>query len=116
MSKIDKPLVWLHGHVKTPPFSAAARVEAGTLPRRLQTGERLALPYSRPMPGIDAACHELRVVDRDVTWRVIYCLDPEAVVILDVFAKKTGTTPKSTMATCQQRLAMYRRIVTGRAR
>lgn len=68
------------------------------------------------MPGIDAACHELRVVGRDVTWRIIYCLDPEAVVILDVFAKKTGTTPKSTMATCQQRLAVYRRIVTGRLR
>ena len=29
MSKQRKPLVWLHGEVKTPPFSADARIEAG---------------------------------------------------------------------------------------
>ena len=114
MSKADKPVVWLHGQVKTPPFSGTARVEARTLLRRLQAGERLALPHSRPMPSIDPACHELRVVDRNVTWRIVYCLEPEAVVILDVFAKKTGTTPQAVMANCQQRLAAYRRIVNGR--
>ncbi len=38
------------------------------------------------------------MVDRDVTWRVIYCLDAQAVVILDVFAKKTGATPKAVIA------------------
>jgi hypothetical protein len=32
----DKPLVWLHGEVKTPPLSTAARIEAGVLLRRLQ--------------------------------------------------------------------------------
>jgi len=32
----DKPLVWLHGAVKSPPFSATARLEAGFLLRRLQ--------------------------------------------------------------------------------
>lgn len=31
----DVPLVWLFGEVKTPPFSAEARVEAGFLLRRL---------------------------------------------------------------------------------
>ncbi|HET7699063.1 MAG TPA: hypothetical protein VFK57_25315 [Vicinamibacterales bacterium] len=38
----DKPLVWLHGEVRTPPFSTEARIEAGTLLRRLQRGERLS--------------------------------------------------------------------------
>lgn len=37
--KLGKPLVWLKGEVKTPPFSAAARIEAGFLLRRLQQGE-----------------------------------------------------------------------------
>jgi hypothetical protein len=37
----DKPLVGLHGEVKTPPFSPAARLEAGMLLRRLQRGELL---------------------------------------------------------------------------
>jgi len=111
MSKTDRPLAWLRGQVKTPPFSPTARVEAGTLLRRLQAGERLALPHSRPMPSIGPGCHELRVVDRDVTWRIVYCLDPQAVVILDVFAKKTGATPTSVITSCEQRLAAYRRIV-----
>jgi len=39
--KTTKPLVWLHGKVKTPPFSRAARVEAGFLLRRLQNGDLL---------------------------------------------------------------------------
>jgi len=29
VSEGDKPLVWLHGEVKTPPFSSAARIDAG---------------------------------------------------------------------------------------
>jgi hypothetical protein len=29
----DKPLAWLHGEVKTPPFSKEARFEAGFLLR-----------------------------------------------------------------------------------
>lgn len=40
----DKPLVWLKGEVKTPPFSEPARLEAGFLLRRLQQGHTLALP------------------------------------------------------------------------
>lgn len=55
---MEKPLAWLR-EIKTPPFSSEARVEAGYLLRRLQKGERLNLPYSRPMPTIGSACHEL---------------------------------------------------------
>jgi hypothetical protein len=32
----DKPIAWLKGEVKTPPLSAAARLEAGYLLRQLQ--------------------------------------------------------------------------------
>lgn len=39
MDETDKPLVWLHGEVKTPPFSQEARIETGVLLRRLQQGE-----------------------------------------------------------------------------
>ena len=52
MSTARTPLVWLHGEIKTPPFTREARVEAGTLLRRLQEGERLEMPHSRPMPSI----------------------------------------------------------------
>ena len=77
----DVPLVWLFGDVKTSPFSAEARVEAGFLLRRLQQGEALGLPQSRPMPTVGAGCHELRIPDRSVTWRIVYHVAGDAVVI-----------------------------------
>ncbi len=103
----DKPLVWLHGAVKTPPFSANARVEAGGYLRRLQRGEKLSLPESRPMPSIGPGCHELRVQDQTVTWRILYYVGREAVVILEVFAKKTRRTPKPVIRTARKRLDVY---------
>jgi phage-related protein len=113
MSPHDKPLVWLKGEVKTPPLSDAARVEAGFLLRRLQKGESLGLPASRPMPTIGTACHELRVRDGEANWRVMYHLAEDAVVVLDVFAKKTGTTPKAVLDACRQRLARFRKATKG---
>jgi len=40
----DKPLVWLHGEVKSPPFSSDARIEAGYLlcKQRLASYDRIA--------------------------------------------------------------------------
>lgn len=61
----DKDLIWLSGEVKTPPFSSDARIEAGVLLRRLQKGDSLSLPQSRPMPSIGLRCHELRINDQE---------------------------------------------------
>ena len=106
----SKPLVWLHGEVKTPPFSRAARVEAGFLLRRLQDGERIEMPASRPMPVIGANCHELRVDDGNVTWRIVYHVAVDAIVILDVFQKKSRTTPKPVIDVSRRRLRDYQRL------
>ena len=107
MNPTDKPLLWLHGEVKTPPFSPMARLEAGFLLRRLQQGESLTLPHSRPMPAIGPRCHELRITDDDLTWRIIYRVDHDAVVILEVFHKKTRETPRATIEICRARLKSY---------
>ncbi|CAK0774553.1 transposase [Gammaproteobacteria bacterium] len=103
----DKPLVWLHGEIRTPPLSPAARIEAGVLLRRLQRGELLSMPHSRPMPAIGARCHELRIPDADATWRIIYRVDSDAVIIVEVFRKKTPQTPKTVIDVCQKRLRTY---------
>ena len=113
MAPSDKPLLWLHGEIRTPPLSEAARVEAGVLLRRLQRGEKLGLPHSRPMPNIGRRCHELRIQDEDATWRILYRLDPDAVVILEVFSKKTLQTPKAVIEACQDRLRHYDRLSRG---
>ena len=109
----SKPLVILHGEIKSPPFSAAAHVEAGVNLWKLQRGMMLSMPISRPMPTIGARCAELRIVDENVTWRIIYRADADAVLIVEVFAKKTQATPKSVIAVCKRRLRDYDALTKG---
>jgi phage-related protein len=107
VSSDDKPLVWLAGEVKTPPFSAAARVEAGLLLRRLQRGEQIQMPHARPMPAIGRRCMELRIQDQRNTWRIMLRIDADAVVIAEVFETKTQATPARIIAVCKDRLRRY---------
>ena len=107
MAPNDKPLVWLEGEVKSPPFSRAARLAAGFLLRALQQGEKIALPHSRPMPAIGPRCHELRIVDDNATWRIIYRIDKDAIIIVEVFSKKTQQTPKYVIRNSKARLKRY---------
>ncbi len=88
-------------------MSREARVEAGYLLRQLQDGVLLSLPHSRPMPSIGNRCHELRIPDKGVTWRIIYRNDPDAIIILEIFAKKTDKTPQKVIDTCKRRLQLY---------
>jgi phage-related protein len=107
MTAGDKPLVWLGSEVKSPPFSKPARLEAGFLLRRLQQGLSLSMPQSRPMPGIGPRVHELRIVDAGMSWRLVYRIDPDAIVIAHVFAKKSRATPTSVVDSCRRRLKRY---------
>jgi len=111
LKAVSKPLLWLRGEVKTPPFSKQARLEAGFLLRRLQQGESWGLPVSRPMPSIGRGCHELRLDDERKSWRLVYAVEPDAIVILDVFEKRTQKTPKQVIDSCSDRLARYRRVI-----
>lgn len=93
-----------------PTHVVRARLEAGHLLRRLQRGDLLSLPESRPMPSIGRRCHELRIGDADVTWRIFYRIDSDAIVILEILNKKTRSTPKAVIEACQRRLSNYDRI------
>ena len=106
-AKADKPLVWLKGEIKTPPFSKDARIEAGVLLRRLQRGVKLGMPESRAVPTIGRRCHELRVEDENRTWRIVYRIDDDAVLVLEVFQKKTQQTPRRVVDECRRRLRQY---------
>jgi hypothetical protein len=55
-------------------------MEAGVLLRRLQRGEKLSLPHSRPMPVVGPRCHEPGVQDQDKSWRIVYRIDANAIV------------------------------------
>ena len=77
-SSRDKPLVWLDRGINSPPFSPSGRVEAGYRLRRLQQGELLSMPHSRPMP-----------------------------VIAEVFDKSSRQTPRMIIELCRKRLWAY---------
>jgi phage-related protein len=51
-------------------FSKEARVRLGKDLFRLQMGERISMPVSRPMPAVSAGVAELRVKGRDGIFRV----------------------------------------------
>jgi len=73
----------------------------------LQKGESLGMPASRPMPIIGPRCRELRVNDGDNTWRIICRGDDDAIVVVEVFSKKTRATPKTVIHACKARLKRY---------
>ena len=77
--------------------------------RRLQRGEKLEMPHSRPMPSIGARCHELRLTDEKKEWRIIYRMDADAIVIGDVFQKTMQKTPQRVIDECKRRFARYNR-------
>ena len=110
MSHVDKLIVWMEGEVKTPPFSTEARLKAGFLLRKLQKGELIEMPLSRLMPTIGSNCHELRISDKSKTWRIVYAIDEDAIIILEVFAKKTQKTPKPVIDNCKKRLQRYNEV------
>lgn len=59
------------------------------------------------MPSIGPQSHELRIVDKDVIWRIIYRTDTDAIVIAEVFEKKSRATPKRVIKNAKRRLAKY---------
>ena len=102
-----KPLAWLHGEIKTPPFTEEGRKEAGYLLRLLQQGEKLGMPQAEPLPIVGPRCGALRVRDGGHNWRIMYRVDARRVLILDVYAKKTKTIPDKVIAQCKGRLKDY---------
>jgi phage-related protein len=109
MAPGSKVLLWLHGEITSPPFSVEARREAGYLIRLVQDGQSIGMPRSRPMPSIGPRCHELRIQDKDHSWRIVYAVEETAILILDIFPKSTAATPTHVIDACRRRLSQYRR-------
>jgi phage-related protein len=107
----QKLLVWLQGEVKTPPFSTEGRREAGMLLRSLQEGQRLGMPQAEPLPDVGRGCGALRIRDAEHNWRIIYRVDSDAVLILEVYSKKTRKIPNEVIARCKQRIKQYDSVV-----
>ncbi|WP_325034763.1 type II toxin-antitoxin system RelE/ParE family toxin [Nostoc sp. 'Lobaria pulmonaria (5183) cyanobiont'] len=73
----------------------------------LQQGNKTVPNLSPPMPSIGIHCHELRIRDTDKNWRIIYRIDDDAILIVEVFNKTTRTTSKNVIEVCKKRLSKY---------
>ena len=72
---------------------------------RLERGQMLSLPLSRPMPSIGPGVHELRFRDRSGIYRAIYFLQGGGRIwLLHAFQKKTPKTPPQSIDVAKDRL------------
>ena len=72
---------------------------------RLDAGQSLTMPLSRPMSIIGNGLHELRLKDRSGAYRVFYALPGAGIVyVLHAFQKKTQATPKNNLDLARKRL------------
>ena len=86
-------------------FPKEARVRLGRGLFRLQMGEKIAMPNSRPMPTVAAGVSELRVQGEGGIFRVFYyTAAPEGVLVFHAFAKKTQRTPPLEIELARKRL------------
>jgi len=104
-----KPLRWFGDTITVPPFSDEAAREAGALLEVVSLGGVMGMPHCRALPSIGRRCFEIRVNDRNQAWRIVCHVADEAVVILDVFSKKSRGTPRHVIHRCKQRLKHYER-------
>lgn len=63
------------------------------------------------MPSIGRRSHELRIRDENVTWRLVYRVDEDVILVLEVFPKKTQKTPKKVIDACKARMQRYDRLL-----
>jgi len=82
-------------------------MEAGHLLARLQAGQTIGMPQSRPIPTIAQRCHELRIGDKAHSWRIMYRIDSDAILVVAIFPKGTKKTPLPEIQLCQRRLKEY---------
>ena len=84
------------------------RSAGGRLPAQATAGRRVAGHAAlAPMPSVGARCHEGRLVDAGSSWRIVYRIDVDAVLILEVFRKTTRQTPQKVIDTCKARIRNY---------
>jgi phage-related protein len=86
-------------------FPKEARMRLGRDLFRLQMGERIAMPVSRPMPVVSAGVSELRVKGGDGIFRVFYYLaSRKGVLVFHAFVKKAQRTPPLEIELARKRL------------
>ena len=86
-------------------FPKDVRMRLGRGLFRLQMGEQLGMPNSRPMRGVAIGVSELRVKGEDGNFRAFYyTASSRGVLVFHAFVKKTQRTPPLEIELGRQRL------------
>jgi phage-related protein len=86
-------------------FPKEVRMRLGKGLFRLQMGEQLGMPNSRPMPGVAAGVSELRVKGEDGSFRTFYyAASSSGILVFHAFVKKTQRTPPLEIELARKRL------------
>jgi phage-related protein len=75
--------------------------------RLLQEGEKLGMPQAEPLPHVGPRCGALRVRDAEHNWRIVFRADADAVLVVDVYPKRTRKIPDEVIRRCKLRLKQY---------
>lgn len=67
----------------------------------------MGMPQSEPLPGVGRRCGALRVRDAEHNWRIMYRADSDAILVLEVYSKKTRKIPDEVIKRCKERLSRY---------
>ena len=59
------------------------------------------------MPAIGTHCHELQIPDREHSLRIVYHVADDVIAILEIFSKKTQSTPAQVITVCRKYLAAF---------
>ena len=65
------------------------------------------MPQAEPLPNVGPRCGALRVRDAEHNWRIVFRIDADAVLVLEVYPKKTRKVPDEVIERCKQRLKQY---------
>lgn len=75
--------------------------------RQLQQGHQLGMPQAEPLPNVGPRCGALRIRDAQHNWRIMVRADADAVLVLDVYSKKSRRIPDEVIARCKDRVKRY---------
>ena len=86
-------------------FPKEVRLRLGKGLFRLQMGERIGMPNSRPMPVVADGVSELRVKSKDGAYRAFYYTESaRGVIVFHALVKKTQQTPPLELELARKRL------------
>ena len=86
-------------------FPKEVRTRLGRGLFRLQLGEQIAMPNSRPMPRVAAGVSEIRIKAEDGSFRAFYyTASSRGVLVFHAFVKKTQRTPPLEIDLARKRL------------